>query len=78
LPYITNNGLVPGTRILILVAFLLLPAISVNAQVLRGRITDSSGTPMPSASVYITELRQGTTSNNEGYYEITLPPGNYT
>ena len=77
LPYITNNGLVPGTRILILVAFLLLPAISVNAQVLRGRITDSSGTPMPSASVYIAELRQGTTSNNEGWYEISLPPGNY-
>lgn len=63
---------------LILVAFLLFPSISVNSQVLRGRITDTSGSPMPAASVYIAELRQGTTSNNEGWYEISLPPGNYT
>lgn len=33
---------------------------------------------MPAASVYITELRQGTTTNNDGRYEISLPPGNYT
>ncbi len=78
LQYITDNGFILGTRILIFVAFLLFPSISVKAQVLRGRITDSSGSPMPSASVYITELRQGTTSNNEGLYEISLPSGNYT
>ncbi len=77
-PYITNNGLILGTRMLFLIAFLLFPSISIKAQVLRGRITDSSGTPMPSASVYIAELRQGTTSNNDGWYEISLPPGNYT
>ena len=63
---------------LILFAFLLFPSIPVSSQVLRGRITDSNGSPMPSASVYIAELRQGTTSNNEGWYEISLPPGNYT
>lgn len=77
-PYITNTGPVQGTGILVLIAFLLFPAVSINAQILRGRITDSGGAPMPYASVYITELRQGTTSNNEGWYEISLPPGNYT
>lgn len=62
----------------LITALLLLPPNLLQAQSLSGTITDTKGVPMPSASVYITELRQGTTSNNEGYYEITLPPGNYT
>ncbi len=57
---------------------LLASMTAARAQMLRGRITDSRGEPMPAASVYIPELRQGTTSNSEGYYEISLPPGNYT
>lgn len=62
----------------VLITFLLLFPFIMQAQVLRGRITDTGGSPMPSASVYITELRQGTTSNNEGFYEIILAPGSYT
>lgn len=62
----------------LITTLLLLPISLAQAQSLRGRITDTKGVPMPSASVYITELRQGTTSNNEGHYEITLPPGSYT
>jgi hypothetical protein len=62
----------------LITALLLLQINIAQAQSLRGRITDTKGVPMPSASVYITELRQGTTSNNEGYYEITLPSGSYT
>ena len=65
----------PGVLITTL---LLLPLTVSQAQSLRGRITDTKGVPMPSASVYITELRQGTTSNNDGYYEIAVPPGSYT
>lgn len=65
-------------RSFLLFALFLIPFITNQAQVLRGRITDSSGSPMPAASVYITELRQGTTSNSDGWYEISLPPGNYT
>jgi hypothetical protein len=63
---------------LILFIFLLTPCIAVRAQILRGRITDSNGAPMPAASVYITELRQGTTSNSEGHYELPIAPGSYT
>ncbi|NLE34950.1 MAG: carboxypeptidase-like regulatory domain-containing protein [Bacteroidales bacterium] len=62
----------------LITALFLLPINLSQAQSLRGRITDGYGSPMPSASVYITELRQGTTSNNDGYYEITLSPGRYT
>ena len=65
-------------RSFLLIALFLTPFITNQAQVLRGRITDTGGSPMPAASVYITELRQGTTTNNDGWYEISLPPGNYT
>jgi hypothetical protein len=64
-------------RVLITV-LLLHPLFITQAQVLRGRITDSNGVPMPAASVYITKVRQGTTTNNDGRYEISLAPGSYT
>jgi hypothetical protein len=48
------------------------------AQVLKGRITNHSGDPIPYSTVYIQELKQGTTSNTKGVYEIRLPAGNYT
>lgn len=48
-----------------------------NSQVLKGRITNSSGDPIPYATVYIQELRQGTTANTRGDYELRLPEGKY-
>jgi len=65
-------------RKVLITVLLLFPLFISQAQVLRGRITDSNGVPMPAASVYIAELRQGTTSNNDGHYEISLAPGSYT
>ncbi len=48
-----------------------------DAQMLKGRITDNSGQPVQYATVYIQELKQGTTSNTRGDYELRLQPGNY-
>ncbi|MFZ0472600.1 MAG: DUF5686 family protein [Bacteroidales bacterium] len=62
---------------LIILMAILFPWMACNAQVLRGTITDEAGMPMPGASVYVTGLRQGTTSNQDGLYEITLPPGTF-
>ncbi len=56
----------------------LFPWLACNAQMLHGRITDANGLPMPGASVYVPELRQGTTSNQDGFYETALPSGTYT
>ena len=47
------------------------------AQILKGRITSDSGSAIPYATVYIEELKQGTTSNTKGDYEIRLPAGKY-
>jgi len=55
----------------------LFPWLACNAQMLYGRITDANGLPMSGASVYVPELRQGTTSNQDGFYETALPSGTY-
>ena len=59
--------------LIILVNFTLL-----SAQTLKGRITNQSGEPVQYSTVYIQELKQGTTSNTKGDYEIRLPAGEYS
>ena len=58
--------------------FILISNSFCPAQVLKGTITNESGDPVQYATVYIQELRQGTTSNTKGDYEIRLPTGRYT
>jgi hypothetical protein len=57
---------------------LFLASPSLKSQILKGTITDKSGKPVQYATVYIQELKQGTTSDARGYYEIKLPSGQYT
>jgi len=47
------------------------------SQVLKGKITNESGAAISYATVYIQELKQGTTSNTKGDYELKLPAGKY-
>jgi len=61
------------TSLIILLISYVLPA-----QILKGKITNQSGNPVQYSTVYIQELRQGTTSNTKGDYEIKLPAGKYT
>ncbi|MEZ5012338.1 MAG: DUF5686 family protein [Bacteroidales bacterium] len=56
--------------------FTIVPA--TTGQVLRGRITNVDGTPVSYATVYISEIRHGTTANIKGEYLINLKPGTYT
>jgi len=60
-----------------LIALLFLSVQFTEAQVLKGRITDISGEPIPYATVFIQELKQGTTSNTRGDFEVKLLPGDY-
>ncbi|HSL86977.1 MAG TPA: DUF5686 family protein, partial [Bacteroidales bacterium] len=62
---------------LILFLLLTLLPLSSGAQVIKGKITDRSGEPVPYATVYIQELRLGTTANIQGDYELKLPSGKY-
>ncbi|MBN1388498.1 MAG: carboxypeptidase-like regulatory domain-containing protein [Bacteroidales bacterium] len=65
-------------KIVFTIYIILLAVISSNAQCLKGVITDSNGEPVRYATVYVNELKHGTTSNIKGEYEIKLKPGSYT
>jgi hypothetical protein len=58
--------------------FLFISTSVSHAQILKGRIINQSGDPIPYSTVYIQELKQGTTSNTRGDYELKLPAGKYT
>ena len=72
-----------GQKRILLSTFLpLLLATSAFAQqkfTLNGYIKDAAnGEALIGATVYITEIQGGTTTNVYGFYSITLPPGDYT
>jgi hypothetical protein len=48
-----------------------------QGQTIKGKITNQNGDPIQYATVYIQELKQGTTANTKGDYELRLPPGKY-
>ena len=64
-------------RIVLLIVFPFVVILSSRAQILKGKITNESGEAIQYATVYIQELRQGTTANTKGDYEIKLPAGKY-
>ncbi len=61
-----------------IISFLLFLSSAIShSQILKGRITNESGDPVPYSTVFIQELRQGTTANTKGDYELKLPAGKY-
>ena len=62
-----------------LYAFLfLLISFSSVAQI-RGKVTDSSGNPLPSVNVYLENTYTGTSSNELGFYDLNVKTtGKYT
>ena len=48
-----------------------------SGQVLSGRILDEQKQPVPYATIYISETRQGTTSNTNGDFSFNLPTGTF-
>ncbi|HUV01309.1 MAG TPA: DUF5686 and carboxypeptidase regulatory-like domain-containing protein [Bacteroidales bacterium] len=68
-----------GSRLIIqiILLFLFFSNPYITAQILKGRITEKSGEAVQYATVFIQELKQGTTSNTKGDYEIRLPEGKY-
>lgn len=57
---------------------LLFGSLVVFAGGVRGVVKGGDGEPLPFATIFIKELGTGTTSNAQGFYEITLAPGTYT
>jgi len=47
------------------------------AQTLKGKILDTNGHPVASASVFVKEIKQGVIGDKEGNFQIKLAPGTY-
>jgi hypothetical protein len=59
----------------IIITFFSAAAFSHN---LKGVILDQSGKPISYATIYIKDISLGTTTNEDGKFEIDIPPGIYT
>ena len=54
------------------------PVVFAQTINLQGQVTDHSGDPLVGATVYLTNLKKGTSTNSEGNYQFAgLSPNNY-
>lgn len=67
-----------GCRPLLLLLILFFGSFSLFAQGIRGTVRNSNGEPLPFASIYITSIKNGASSNVNGEFEIKLPKGKHT
>ena len=49
----------------------------LSAQVISGKITGEKNDPIPYATIFVAETREGTISNSDGNYHIQLEKGTY-
>lgn len=64
---------------LLLAGLALLLSTFVFSQKITGKITDSAGSPLPGASVWLLETREGTVANEQGAFVLNLEEsGSYT
>jgi hypothetical protein len=64
-------------RSLVPVVFLLLFNIPLIAGGIKGSIKDEKGDPLPFATIFVKQTGTGTTTNENGLYELALPSGTY-
>jgi hypothetical protein len=62
---------------LILCCLSLLFVLPMQAQVLTAHVQDSRGKPIAAATVYISELKQGLITDDEGLFSLEAPEGSY-
>jgi len=58
----------------ILIYFFLFASFISNAQTIKGKISDINNIPLPSVNISIIDLKGGITSDNNGFYSISIKP----
>ncbi len=61
----------------LIILFILLALFQSRAQVVSGKIINEKNEPVPYATIFVSETREGTISNSEGNYQIQLSGGIY-
>ncbi|HCW07227.1 MAG TPA: membrane receptor RagA [Cytophagales bacterium] len=64
-------------QILRFIIIFVLTTTSVFAGGVKGILKAEDAGPLPYGSIYIKETQSGATTDQNGYYEIALPPGHY-
>lgn len=63
---------------LLLSLLILFLTLALSAQGFRGRVTSDNGEPIPYAALYLREISSGFVTDDNGYFQTTLPSGKYT
>ena len=58
----------------ILIYFFLFVSFISNAQTIKGKISDVKNIPLPAVNISIIDLKGGITSDNNGFYSISIKP----
>lgn len=61
----------------LLIVLITLCSWQLNAAVLTGKVTNDRGEALAFANVYINGTSKGTTTNEEGFYQLDLPTGTH-
>ncbi|QNF32014.1 carboxypeptidase-like regulatory domain-containing protein [Adhaeribacter swui] len=64
-------------RLLLFLNFIIFLSPLAEAGLFKGRVTDAQGAGLAYANVYVKNSTVGTTTNEQGYYQLTLVPGTY-
>ncbi len=65
-------------RIVILILAFGFSSMKISAAILSGRMNGADGNALSYAAIYVKGTSQGTTTNDQGFYTLDLPSGNYT
>lgn len=65
-------------KVYLLILLCCLFSVHLSAQILEGKITDTSGEPIPDVTLYIREIAQGITADDKGEFRTSLKKGDYT
>ncbi|HSH18815.1 MAG TPA: DUF5686 and carboxypeptidase regulatory-like domain-containing protein [Draconibacterium sp.] len=57
--------------------FIIFNSLQIQAQIVAGKIINEQNEPVPYATIFVSETKEGTISNSEGKYKIQLARGNY-
>lgn len=69
--------LLKGFLLSLLIILLLSGSSHLHAQFIAGKVINEKNEPIPYATIFISETKEGTISNSEGNYQIQLPIGIY-
>ena len=64
-------------HILTIILLAAIGCFSTSAGKLFGRINGSDGNPVPYAAIYFEELKQGVSADEDGNFQLELPPARY-